>query len=145
MTRGAGFNLSAPPAVKFDFFDETSFPVKSTGVYELLNTAPANGPDPLDPTLLAGAIKAGNLLTVGVFQKDRRATAKDSGVALLQIKLELGTAATAHVGDVLALAITKSKYIPGDIGVFSGGITPDVAAKSQLMNMDIALGTLSAR
>jgi hypothetical protein len=150
MTRGAGFNLQAPASVRFGKFTETGsrvtddLPVKQGGVYELLNTAPVGTPHPLEPMLLAGGVKRGNLLTAGIFQKDRRASAKDSGATLLQIAVEFDAAAGLHVGDALPLSITKSKYLPEDIGAFSGTTTYEQITKSKLVDMSIALGALRA-
>jgi hypothetical protein len=145
MTRGVAFNLQAPPAVHFGQFVETNFAIRDTGVYQLLNLTPANGPNPLEPTLMLGVVKPGNLLTAGLFQKDRRATAKESGQPLCQIALELSPSATAHSGDALPLQITKSKYMADDIGAFSGDPTPEMRAKAHLIPATIALGSLHAQ
>lgn len=150
MTRGAGFNLRAPASVRFGKFTETGsrvtddLPVKDGGVYELLNTAPTSTPHPLQPVLLAGGVKAGNLLTVGIFQKDRRATAKDSGATLLQIAIEFDANAGLHAGDALPLTLTKSGYLAEDIGAFSGNPTYEMIAKAKLVDMPITLGSLRA-
>lgn len=144
MSRGAGFNLKAPASVRFVRFTETDFPVKDGGVYELGNTAPVGELNPLEPVLLAGGVKPGNLLTVGIFQKDRRANAKDSGAPLLQIAFELDAAADLTVGQELPLAITKSKYQAEDIGAFSVTPTYEMIAKAPLEDMSIALGSLRA-
>ncbi len=151
MTRGAGFNLKAPASVKFGDFTETTFPIKDKGVYTLWNTNPypydgsvAVGSDPLEPRLLAGGVKAGNILTVGIFQKDRRATAKDSGLPLCQIALEFDATAALKKGDTLALSITKAKHIPGDIGAFNGNPTLEMIQKSVMQDMTIAVGVLNA-
>jgi hypothetical protein len=144
-TRGVAFNLQAPPGVHFAQFPETKFALRDTGVYELLNVAPQNGPNPLEPTLLIGAVKPGNLLTAGLFQKDRRVTAKDSGQPLCQIALELSPSATPHSGDELPLQITKSGYMAEDIGAFSGDPTPEMRAKAHLVRAAIALGSLHAQ
>jgi hypothetical protein len=143
-TRGAGFNLRAPAAVHFLSFDETRFPLRNLGVYELLNTQPRDGPDPLEPVLLAGAVQAGNKLTVGLFQKDRRASAKDSGAPLLQIGLELAQSAGARAGDELLLLIPKSQFMAEDIGAFSPSPTVEMVQKGHLQNMTIAVGSLHA-
>jgi hypothetical protein len=145
-TRGAGFNLRAPAAVRFRAFAETGFPVRDHGVWELLNSTPEGGVnDPLEPKLLAGGVKPGNLLTVGVFQKDRRVTAKASGQPLLQIALELDPAAGVAPGAALALAIEKARHIAEDIGPFNVEPTYAMAAKAHLVDMPIAVGTLVAR
>jgi hypothetical protein len=143
-TRGAGFNLQGPAGLHFTTFDESNFPIRDTGVYELLNSQPLHGPDPLEPTLLAGGVKAGNLLTVGLFQKDRRVTAKDSGSPLCQIAFELDAASPPRAGDGLPLVVTKSKYMAEDIGAFSGDPTPEMIAKAHLVEMNLAVGTVHA-
>ncbi len=150
-TRGAGFNLKAPAGVQFGNFTETSFPIKDLGIYDLWNSNPypydgsvAVGSDPLEPRLLAGGLKAGNVLTVGDFQKDRRATAKDSGRALFQIALEFDASAALKDGDALTLTIAKSKFIAEDIGAFSGSLTAEIRQKSVMQDMTISVGTLHA-
>ena len=118
-SRGAGFNLKAPAAIRFGAFTESGFPIKDLGAYELWNTNPwpgdgsvAAGSDPLEPRLIAGGVKAGNVLTVGIFQKDRRASAKDSGQPLCQIALEYDSAANLKAGDVIPLAVTRPSTWP---------------------------------
>jgi hypothetical protein len=143
-TRGAGFNVVAPPGVRFVKFPSTGFPVESTGVYELLNTQPTDAPDPLEPTLLAGAVKDGNLLTVGVFQKDRRATAKESGVPLLRIAVELDPAVATTAGKALPLSIVKARHMAEDIGAFFPYPTIEMARKAHLVDMPVAVGVLHA-
>jgi len=157
-TRGVGFNLQAPSTVRFGVFTKpempaayTGWPIHDTGVYELRNTDPRDPwtgeplpPDPLDPILLAGAVKKGNLLTVGIFQKDRRATAKESGVPLCQIALEFDATAKLSAKDALPLMIVKSKYIAEDIGAFSSTPTVEMVEKGHLVNMTIAVGALHA-
>jgi hypothetical protein len=155
LTRGVGFNLQAPATVRFGKFVTTDrvttdLPIQDTGVYSLLNHDPrdlGNVPipnDPLEPRLLAGGVKKGNLLTVGIFQKDRYQSAKESGRALCQIALEFDPAANLNAGDKLALAITKSGYLPEDIGELTVHPTPEKAQKGRLVAMPIALGVLSA-
>jgi hypothetical protein len=143
-TRGVGFNLKAPPALHFIYFDETGFPIRDLGVYDLKNSAPRAGPDPLEPVLLAGAVQKENKLTVGIFQKDRRVTAKDSGAPVLQIALELAAAAQAHVGDDLTPVVAKSKLLPDDIGAFDAGGTLEMVAKGHLSDFTLAVGALHA-
>jgi hypothetical protein len=145
-SRGAGFNLRAPAAVRFRAFDETGFPVRDHGVWELLNSTPEGGVNaPLEPRLLAGGVKAGNLLTVAVFQKDRRIPPKESGQPLLQIALSLAPSAGATPGQALALTIEKARHMAEDIGPFSVEPTYAMAAKAHLVDMPVAVGTLTAR
>jgi len=143
MTRGAGFNLRAPAGVRFRSFESSGFPIEDAGVYELLSTDGTG--DPLEPRLLAGGVKPGNLLTVGIFQKDRRASAKDSGAPLARIALELDGAAGLHAGDALALQVTKARYSPEDIGAFSPDPTQEMADKGKALDFTLAVGTLHAR
>jgi hypothetical protein len=151
MTRGVGFNLRAPAAVRFRSFESSGFPVEDTGAYELLNVDPCHGEppescrDPQEPVLLAGGVKAGNVLTAGVFQKDRRATAKASGVPLARIALELDPAAGLHPGAMLALEVLKAKYSPEDIGAFSPDPTQEQAEKGHGVHFTLAVGELRAR
>jgi len=150
-TRGAGFNLKAPVSIRFGNFIESAWPIKDLGVYELWNTDPypgdgsvAVGSDPLEPKLLAGGVKAGNVLTVGIFQKDRRASAKDSGHPLCQVALEFDASAGLKAGDALPLTITKSKHMAEDIGAFSMTPTAEMVRKANLVEMTIAVGALHA-
>jgi len=102
------------------------------------------GSDPLEPRLLAGGVKAGNVLTVGIFQKDRRASAKDSGHPLCQVALEFEASAGLMAGDVLLLTITKSKHMAEDIGAFSITPTAEMVRKANLVEMTVAVGALHA-
>jgi hypothetical protein len=146
MTRGVGFNLSAPPAVRFLAFHSSGFPIEDAGVYELKNTQPNDPePNPLEPTLLAGGVKPGNLLTVGVFQKDRRATAKESGVPLARIALRLDPAAGLKAGEVIPLTVTKAKYVAEDIGAFDWTATFEMVEKSKPVPFNLAVGKLVAQ
>lgn len=160
MTRGVAFNLQLPSTVRVGTFHvdipntdhSTDFPIRDMGVYQLLNTTPGLGwypytpgiRSPLEPTLLAGGVKKGNLLTVGIFQKDRRESAKDSGQPLCQIALEFDPAAQLSAGDALPLVITKAKYMAEDIGAFSITPTQEMIQKANLVNAVIAVGTLHA-
>jgi hypothetical protein len=141
-TRGAGFNLQGSGSVRFRAFDETGCPIRDLGVYDLKSTD-ATG-DPLEPVLLAAGVKKGNLLTAAVFQKDRRATAKDSGAPLFQIAVELDSAAGAQAGDSLPISITKAQYMAEDIGAFATSATEEMAAKAHLVPMTITVGALHA-
>jgi hypothetical protein len=147
-------------------------PVRTTGVYELRRCSSCTknacatgtcdvamnvcrgplgcfqneaGRDPREPVLLAGGVKPGNLLTVGAFQKDRRADAKDSGAPLLQIALALDGSAGAASGDLLPLAITRARFMAEDVGAFSVVPTPEQIAKATLVDMTIDVGVLRAK
>ncbi|HLO67770.1 MAG TPA: hypothetical protein VK188_12170 [Holophaga sp.] len=152
-TRGVGFNLQLPANLKAGNFTESGFPIRDLGVYELFNSDPypydgsvVPGSDPLEPKLLAGGMKAGNLLTVGIFQKDRRLSAKDSGVPLCQIALETASLSGLNAGDPLkGLVITKARYVAEDVGAFDVAPTAEMARKARMVDATVALGTLTAR
>jgi hypothetical protein len=142
MTRGVGFNLQAPAAIRWSTF-WTGLPVEDTGVFELKNSTP----DPSlpataeDPILFDGGVMDGNVLTVGIFQKDRRYTAKDAGAPLLRIALDL---IPSSVVGAIPLTVKKAKVLPGDIG---GDYTADqlgIITKTHLDSISIAVGTLHA-
>lgn len=160
MTRGVAFNLQAPATVKFGAFHvvlgdgvhTTDFPIKDLGVYQLLNMDGGLGwypytpgvHHPLEPYFCAGGVKKGNLLTVGIFQKDRRWEAKDSGQPLCQIAIEFDPTAKLSAGDALPLTITKAKYMAQDIGAFAVSPTLEMIQKAHLVDAQIALGSLHA-
>jgi hypothetical protein len=138
-TRGVGFNLQAPPALRWSTFTG-GLPIQDTGVFELKNSTP----DPSlpltaeDPILIDGGVMDGNVLTVGIFQKDRRYTAKDAGAPLLRIAIELipGT-----VSGPIPLVLKKAKMLPGDIGAYTDSQL-SIIQKSVLNPIVIALGTI---
>ncbi len=159
MTRGVGFNLKAAAGVTFGTYHvdipntthATDFAIQDLGVYELLNTDPRDPwtgdpipHHPLEPTLLAGFVKAGNLLSVGIFQKDRRASAKDSSVPVCQIALQFDAAAGLKAGDSIALTVTKAKYQAEDIGAFQIYPTLEMVQKAKLVDLSLAVGSLRA-
>jgi len=138
-TRGVGFNLQAPSTVKFGAFSN-GLAINDGGVYQLLSAAQA---DPNEPIALVGGVKSGNILTAGIFQKDRAQSAQDSGATLCQIAFAFDATKDLHVGDKLPLQITKAKVIPEDIG----NVTDDLFTldkKMKMADITIAIGSLSA-
>jgi len=139
MTRGVGFNLQAPAGVKFETF-ANGLPIQDTGVYQLLAVGSS---DATEPVAMIGGVKAGNLLSVGIYQKDRGQGAKDSGVALCQIALRLDGAAHLSSGAARTLSIPKAKAIPEDIGSITDD-QPTLDRKMRMTDLTVALGTLTA-
>lgn len=138
-TRGVGFNLQAPAGVKFAAFSG-GLPIKDGGVYQLTM---AGSTDPSEPLALTGGVKKGNLLSVGIYQKDRDQAAQDSGATLCQIALQFDAAAALSTGAPLALSIPKAKVVPEDIGA----VTDDawtLDKKMRMTDITIAVGTLTA-
>lgn len=138
-TRGVGFNLQAPAGVTFAAFSD-GLPIRDTGVYQLQTL---DATDPSEPLAITGGVKKGNLLSVGIYQKDRDQPAQDSGAALCQIALQFDAAAGLKAGTSLTLTIPKAKAIPEDIGA----ITDDLwilDRKMRMTDLSIAVGTLTA-
>jgi hypothetical protein len=140
-TRGVGFNLQADPGVHFMAYDG-GVPAEDTGIYQL-NAAtrdPTLPADITEPTFMAAGVKPGNLLTVGIFQKDRTLPAADSSVAVVRIKL--GLAANAKAGS-LNLKVVKAKFLPDDIGGSTNSVS--ILEKSHLEPAVVSVGTLQAK
>lgn len=141
-SRGVGFNLEGEGAVKFSKFSNGLY-VQDGGTYELFNLDAAVPGSPDDSALLNGGVK-GTLLSVGIFQKDRRLTAKDHGGPLLRIAMDFDPATTGllNTGTPLSFQIKKAKIIPEDIGDYNDWAS--VKAKSKMEDITIAIGTLKA-
>lgn len=138
-TRGVGFNLQAEPKAKFGTF-ANGLPINDTGVYQLLSAAA----DPNEPIALVGGVKPGNVLSVGIYQKDRAQPAQDSGAPLCQIAVELDPSKGLESGDHLALSVVKAKVIPEDIGSASDDLYT-LNQKMRMADITIATGSLSAK
>jgi len=135
MTRGVGFNLQGPAGVRFGTF-ASGLPLEDGGVYTL---GAVGSFDPGEPVALAGGVLPGNLLSVGVYQKDRDWPARDSGAALLRIAVEFDPAAKLASGTPIELSVVKAKVIPEDIGSVSDD--PYVLQKKLIMtDVSIAVG-----
>ena len=137
-TRGVGFNLQAAAKVKFGTF-ANGLPINDTGVYQLLSAAA----DPNEPIALIGGVKPGNLLSAGIYQKDRAQPAQDSGAPLCQIAVVLDPARGIQAGDALQLQVVKAKAIPEDIGTVTDDLWT-LNQKTRMTDITIATGTLSA-
>ena len=138
-TRGVGLNLQAPLTVKFGAFGN-GLPINDAGVYQLTATGST---DPSEPLAITGGVKKGNLLSVGIYQKDRDQSAKDSGATLCQIAILFDPAAQLAVGTSLPLSVPKAKAVPEDIGA----VTDDqwtLDKKMRMADISIAVGTLTA-
>jgi hypothetical protein len=137
--RGVGFNLQAGSAVRWASFKD-GLAIQDTGVFELRNSTPPV-PDPYEDVLLGGGVMDKNVLTVGIFQKDRRVTAKDVTSPLLRIALEIDP--TKAAAGAVSLTVLKAKVIPADIGAFTDDPVT-VLTKAHMDPIDIAVGTLQA-
>jgi hypothetical protein len=137
-TRGVGFNLQGVSGVKFGVF-ANGLPLQDTGVYQLSSVANLAN----EPVALMGGLKKGNLLTVGIYQKDRARTAKDSDVALVQVALELDAAAQLRVGQTLTVSAPKAAFIPEDIGSAADDLWT-LEKKLKMKPIQIAVGPITA-
>ena len=139
-TRGVGFNLSAPRSVKFGAFSN-GLPINDLNVFDLRRTGSL---DSGEPVAFTGGVKPGNILSVGIYQKDRDQSAKDSAAALCQIALSLDTTQAPTVGTPLALSQLKAKVIPEDIGRETDDMWT-LDKKMRMADITIAIGTLSVQ
>jgi len=141
--RGVGFNLQAPEAVKFGTFPN-KWHAEDAGVFELKNTAPdpVNPPTSPEPVFFAAGVKPGNLLTVGIFQKDRRATAKELASPLVRIAVEFNAASAQDlaIGSPVSLSVLKARMVKEDIGNMNDGL--DMRAKARMETIEVAVGAL---
>lgn len=139
-SRGVAFNVAAPAGLAFAAFPGGQ-PIEDTGVYELLSRKL----DPNEPVALAGAVKPGNVLSAGIFQKDRTWRAKDSGVALCRIALVLDPAAAAHHrAESLSLQVQRAAIIPDDIGAVADSAW-SLDQKLKLTPISVAVGTVRTK
>lgn len=149
-SRGVGFNLKGGAGVTFGTFSN-GWHAHDTGVFDLLNRHRHSEwslpPDP-EPVFFAAGVKPGNLLTVGIFQKDRLIDAKAVSSPVVQVAIELPESTSLAVGDAVALAIPKARMIPEDIGTMdqNGWYNEvEVITKSKAQDISIAVGTLKAQ
>ncbi len=142
-SRGLGFNLKADGNVKWGKFPDGTY-VQDPGVLELGEQGLTPG-DPGDPVFRnAGILKTG-VFTVGVFQKDRRLTAKASNQPLFRVAIDFDATTTGKLdaGTTIPLTVTKAKIIPEDIGPVD--LTWETVAKSRMEEITLAVGTLKAQ
>jgi hypothetical protein len=138
-SRGVGLNLKAPAGVRFGKFD-SGLLIRDAGVYQLT----AKGSiDPNEPVAIMGGVLPGNVLSVGIYQKDRDQPAQDSGQVLAQIALEFDPAAGFTSGTPLEVSVVKAKVITEDIGTVDDSIRV-LQKKVPLQSVTIAVGKVVA-
>ncbi len=153
-TRGVGFNLQRGTSLAFGTFGSGAY-ANDTGVLELMgsnpNFEPYAGTD-ADPVLFAAApLPPGNVLTTGIFQKDRSYSAKDAAQPLVQVAIELVpgspgiSADAANQSAAYGLSVVKARMIPADIGAPDFRLTPEAIAKAKMQDIVVTVGTITAQ
>ena len=151
--RGVGFNLSSDGSVPFHKFADGGY-LADLGVFQLKLATPnlytTTYPNMYEPTIMGGGTKhGGKLLTVGIYQKDRFQPSQAVNVPLCQIGLDFPASGGPAAGTVIPLQMIRARIIPDDIGGYPSDLNnPDwtqVIKKFQMVDIQIALGTLTAR
>jgi hypothetical protein len=138
-SRGVGLNLTAAAGVRFGWFD-SGLPIRDGGVYQL---TVKGSTDPNEPVAMMGGVLPGNVLSVGIYQKDRDQLAQDSDQALAQIALEFDPGAGLSAGAPIEVSVVKAKVIPEDIGTVDD-TTAVLRKKVPLQSVTIAVGKVVA-
>ena len=152
-TRGVGFNLKRGMGLAFGKFDNGSY-AHDTGVFQLKGTnsnfESYAGTD-ADPVLFVSApLKSGDVLSTGIFQKDRTNAPKDSAAPLVQVVVTLADftkvdpAAVGASTDPYGLRVVKARIVPADIGGMNFTLTTDVIKKARMVDIAVDTGTITA-
>jgi len=152
-TRGVGFNLQRGMGLAFGKFDNGGY-AHDTGVFQLKGTnsnfESYAGTD-ADPVLFVSApLKSGDVLSTGIFQKDRTNAPKDSAAPLVQVVVTLADfakvdpAAVNASTDPYGLHVVKARIIPADIGGMNFILTTDVIKKARMVDVAVDTGTITA-
>jgi hypothetical protein len=152
-TRGVGFNLKKGMGLSFGTFAGGAFAL-DTGVFQLKGTNTnweSFAGTAADPVLFVSApLKSGNVLSTGIFQKDRTNAPKDSAAPLVQVAVTLADftkvdpAAVAASAEPYGLHVVKARIVPSDIGGMDFSLSPEVLAKAKLVDIQVDVGTLVA-
>jgi len=150
--RGVGFNLSKGQCISFGQFPSGAYAL-DTGVFQLMGNNPnfeAFAGTPADPVLFVSApLKSGDVLSTGIFQKDRTNAPKDVGQPLVQVAIDLSKASAAsaacNAGSVIGLSVVKARVVPADIGGMDFILTTDVINKAKMADITIDVGSLVTR
>jgi hypothetical protein len=149
LARGVGFNLKRGKCATFGKFEFGAYAV-NTHVFELKGTNAnfeAYAGTEADPVLFVSApLKSGDVLSTGIFQKDRTRTAKALTAPLVQVAIELNkdAAAGCHAGDVIGLSVIKARMVPDDIGAMDFQLTHDAIQKAKMADIVVTAGSLTA-
>jgi hypothetical protein len=152
-TRGVGFNLKKGMGLAFGKFASGAYAL-DTGVFQLKGTNTdfeSYAGTAADPVLFVSApLKSGDVLSTGIFQKDRTNVPKDSAAPLVQVVVTLGDFSKLDVATVNAstdpygLHVVKARIVPADIGGMDFNLTAEVIRKARMQDITVDTGTLTA-
>jgi hypothetical protein len=152
-TRGVGFNLKKGMGLAFGKFGSGAYAL-DTGVFQLKGTNTnfeSYAGTAADPVLFVSApLKSGDVLSTGIFQKDRTNVPKDSAAPLVQIAVTLGDftkldLATVNAStDPYGVHVVKARIVPADIGGMDFQLSADVIAKARMQDITVDTGTITA-
>ena len=104
---------------------------------------------------VSAPLKSGDVLSTGIFQKDRTRSPKDLTQPLLQVAVELPGAKGSSgistpgpaikVGQALALTVVKARMVPADIGAMDFILTTEAIAKARMVDISVEVGRLVAK
>jgi hypothetical protein len=152
-SRGVGFNLAKGAGLSFSRFASGAYAI-DTGVFQLKGTN-ANWESyagtPADPVLFVSApLKGGDVLSTGIFQKDRTNAPKNLTAPLVQVAVTLADVAAIDPGRLpvgghpYSLGVPKARMIPADIGGMDFMLSVDTIAKAKMVDIPVAVGTVVA-
>jgi hypothetical protein len=152
-TRGVGFNLKRGMGLAFTTFANGRYAV-DTGVFQLKGTntnfESYAGTD-ADPVLFVSApLKSGDVLSTGIFQKDRTNAPKDATAPLVQVAVTLADftkvdfASVSTAADPYGLHVVKARIVPADIGGMNFTLTTDVLKKARMVDIAVDTGAITA-
>lgn len=148
--RGVGFNLSKGQCINFGTFPTGAYAI-DTQVFELKGANPnfeSFAGTAADPVLFVSApLKSGDILSTGIFQKDRTYLPKAVTSPLVQVAIDLTKVngvvpASCSVGTTVGLSVVKAKIIPADIAGMDFQLTAEVINKAKMADISIAVGNL---
>jgi len=152
-TRGVGFNLKRGMGLAFSTFANGGY-AADTGVFQLMGTNSNFEPfagTPADPVLFVSApLKSGDVLSTGIFQKDRTNAPKDSAAPLVQVAVTLADftkvdyAATSASTDPFGLHVVKARIVPADIGGMNFALSVEVLKKAKMVDVAVDTGVITA-
>jgi hypothetical protein len=152
-SRGVGFNLLKGAGLSFSKFPSGAYAL-DTGVFQLRGTNTnfeSYAGTAADPLLFVSApLKGGDVLSTGLFQKDRTNTPKALTAPLVQVAVTLADVATIDPGKLpvgghpYSLGVPKARMIPADIGGMDFTLSVDTIAKAKMVDIAVAVGTVTA-